>query len=64
MQKWTLFLKLMNPDELHNWKRVKEYFETLPEFKRDNMFYKRACAIVSGKSDPLPPPPITDKHKE
>ena len=54
----------MNPDELHNWKRVKEYFETLPEFKRDNMFYKRACAIVNGKSDPLPPPLPTDKNEK
>ena len=43
----------MNPDELTNWQRVKEYFEELPEFKRDNMFYKRACLIVQGNPDPL-----------
>ena len=54
----------MSPEELNNWKRVKEHFETLPEFKRDNMFYKRACAIVNGKSDPLPPPPPIDKKEE
>ena len=39
--------------EFKNWKRVKEYFESLPEEKRDNMFYKRAVAIVGGKQDPL-----------
>ena len=39
--------------EFENWKRIKEYFETLPEHKRDNMFYKRAVAIVGGKEDPL-----------
>ena len=45
----------MSPDELTNWEKVKEYFETLPEEKRDNMFYKRAVAICAGKDDPLEP---------
>ena len=43
----------MKEDELKNWERIKEYFETLPEHKRDNMFYKRATAICDGKPDPL-----------
>ena len=43
----------MNEQELANWQRIKEYFETLPEHKRDNMFYKRAVAIVGGEEDPL-----------
>ena len=45
----------MNNPERDNWQRIKDYFETLPEEKRDNMFYKRACAIVSNKPDPLKP---------
>ena len=45
----------MSPDELTNWEKVKEYFETLPEEKRDNMFYKRAVAICAGEDDPLEP---------
>ena len=45
----------MDKEERDNWKKIKEHFETLPEFKRDNMFYKRACAIVNDKPDPLPP---------
>ena len=40
-------------DSLENWHKVKEYFETLPEEKRENMFYKRAVAICAGKEDPL-----------
>ena len=43
----------MKEDELKNWERIKEYFETLPEHKRDNMLYKRATAICSGEPDPL-----------
>jgi hypothetical protein len=39
--------------ELDNWQRIKDYFETLPDYKRDNMFYKRAVAIVDGQEDPL-----------
>ena len=43
----------MNKEDAENWQRVKDYFEELPEFKRDNMFYKRACMIVAGHPDPL-----------
>ena len=42
----------MNKDELANWQRIKEHFETLPEEQRENDFYKRAVAITSGKPDP------------
>ena len=38
----------MNKDELENWQRIKDHFETLPEEQRDNQFYKRAVAITSG----------------
>ena len=40
-------------DSLENWQKIKEHFESLPEEKRDNMFYKRAVAICSGEEDPL-----------
>jgi hypothetical protein len=43
----------MNDDELKNWERIKEHFETLPEDERANMFYTRACKIVAGEPDPL-----------
>lgn len=43
----------MNETELANWNRIKDYFETLPDFKRDNMFYHRACKIVGGGEDPI-----------
>ena len=45
----------MSEEELKNWERIKEYFETLPEEKRDNMFYKRAVAITNKQEDPLEP---------
>jgi hypothetical protein len=34
-----------------NWKKVKETMEA--SGKTDNMYYKRACQIVNGGSDPL-----------
>ena len=43
----------MNEDSLENWQKIKEYFETLPEEKRDNHFYRRAIAICGGKEDPF-----------
>lgn len=43
----------MSEEEKNNWQKIKNHFETLPEFKRNNLFYKRACAIVNGKPDPL-----------
>ena len=56
---------MMHPEEFNNWKRIKEYFEALPDFKRDNMFYKRAVAITSGKDDPMPSPPaLKEEEKE
>jgi len=51
----------MDEYELKNWEKIKVYFETLPEFKRDNMFYKRAVAITAGNDDPLPPVEKLDK---
>ena len=42
----------MHPDEFSNWVRIKETFEA--NGTTDNMFYKRACAIVGGQPDPLP----------
>ena len=45
----------MDEIEFKNWERIKSYFETLPEFKRDNMFYKRACTIVASPDKPVDP---------
>ena len=53
----------MNKDELENWQRIKDHFETLPEEQRDNQFYKRAVAITSGKPDPQPLPPLKVEDK-
>ena len=47
----------MSKEELENWQKIKDHFETLPEFKRDNGFYRRACAIVAGGEDPIEPLP-------
>ena len=41
----------MDEHTYNNWVKVKETFEQ--SGNTDNMFYKRACAIVSGKPDPL-----------
>ena len=43
----------MESDTLENWMKIKAHFETLPEHKRDNMFYRRALAICSAQPDPL-----------
>ena len=48
----------MNEEERANWERIKIHFETLPEVKRDNGFYRRACVIVAGGEDPIEPLPI------
>ena len=41
----------MHPDELQNWKIIKEKFEE--NGTTDNFYYKRACAIVKGEPDPM-----------
>lgn len=41
----------MSNEELANWQRIKETMER--DGNTDNMFYKRAVAIVEGKDDPL-----------
>ena len=43
----------MSEEELANWQRIKDTMEE--NGSTDNFFYKRACAIVEGKSDPLQP---------
>ena len=43
----------LSKDEINNWERIKQYFDELPEDKRENMFYRRAVAISEGKEDPL-----------
>ena len=53
MPKWTLLGATMSEEERANWQKIKDYFETLPEHKRDNMFYKRAVTISGGGDDPL-----------
>ena len=41
----------MHPDDLQNWKTIKEKFEE--DGTTDNFYYKRACAIVRGEPDPM-----------
>jgi len=41
----------MSKEELANWQRIKDVMEE--KGTTDNMFYKRAAAIVEGKEDPL-----------
>ena len=41
----------MDSYELKNWQKVKDSLEAAG--KTDCFFYKRACAIVEGKKDPL-----------
>jgi|TARA_R100001460_G_scaffold90528_1_gene132183 hypothetical protein len=41
----------MHPDELQNWKTIKETFEE--NGTTDNFYYKRACAILEGLPDPM-----------
>ena len=41
----------MDQHTYENWVRVKETFEA--SGNTDNMFYKRACAIVSTRKDPM-----------
>ena len=53
MPKWTLLGATMSEEERANWQKIKNHFETLPEYKRDNMFYKEAVAICGGSDDPL-----------
>ena len=43
----------MSEEERANWQRIKYTMEE--KGSTDNFFYKRACAIVDGKSDPLQP---------
>tara|TARA_Y100000401_G_scaffold33944_1_gene25322 strand:+ start:9070 stop:9243 length:174 start_codon:yes stop_codon:yes gene_type:complete len=53
----------MTEEELANWQRIKEHFDSLPEFKRDNYFYKRAIAITSGQPDPQELPSLETEDK-
>jgi hypothetical protein len=41
----------MDQQTLNNWKKIKETLEA--SGKTDTHFYKRAVAILAGKSDPL-----------
>ena len=41
----------MDEHTYNNWVKVKQTFEA--SGNTDNFFYKRACAIVIGKPDPL-----------
>ena len=42
---------IMHPDDLQNWKTIKEKFEE--NGTTDNFYYIRACAIVRGEPDPI-----------
>ena len=41
----------MDKTSYDNWVRVKEALEA--SGNTDNFYYRRSCAIVSGKSDPM-----------
>ena len=43
----------MDTETRENWEKIKAHFETLPEHKRDNHFYRRAVDICNSKPDPL-----------
>lgn len=43
----------MDKTELENWKKIKDAMEE--SGNTDNLFYKRAVAICSGKDDPIEP---------
>jgi len=45
----------MHPDDLQNWKTIKEAMET--SGNTDNYYYKRAVMIVGGGNDPMPADP-------
>ena len=44
----------MDKEEKANWQRIKDVMEE--KGTTDNMFYKRACAIVKSGVDPLDQP--------
>lgn len=46
----------MDNNSFENWVKIKNHMEK--EGKTDNFFYKRACAIVSGKPDPIDLPKL------
>ena len=58
MQKWTLLLNNMSPEERDNWQRIKDHMESIG--KTDSHFYTRACAIVAGNPDPIEPLPTEE----
>lgn len=43
----------MTEEEKANWQRIKDLMEE--KCTTENMFYKRACAILEGKEDPMEP---------
>tara|TARA_R100000406_G_C3089488_1_gene119132 strand:- start:567 stop:704 length:138 start_codon:yes stop_codon:yes gene_type:complete len=43
----------MSEEEKANWQRIKDLMEE--KGTTENMFYKRACAILEGKADPMEP---------
>ena len=41
----------MDRHTLENWKKIKKLMED--QGRTETMLYKRACAIIAGKKDPL-----------
>ena len=41
----------MDRDEIENWGKIKAHMEAVGN--TDNFYYRRACAILSGQSDPM-----------
>ena len=41
----------MDPDTRENWRKIRDHLEAVG--KTDNHYYRRAVAILQGKSDPF-----------
>ena len=50
MRRWIIYLQTNGEEEKANWQKIKDVMEE--KGTTDNMFYKRACAIVAGQPDP------------
>ena len=48
----------MDKESLDNWQTIKDKLEEAG--KTDNQYYRRACAIVAGKDDPMKHPDLEE----
>ena len=50
----------MDEVSIANWQTIKDKMEE--SGNTDNMFYRRACAIVAGNPDPLEQPKLNEEE--